>query len=131
MATPSFPDGGILWRGWNDATIELLRERHRPFLLFVTNPDPLVAPFLKAFLAAAPKNERLRDLLHAWTVPLLLQADAVPEFFAFFGAGTAFNLAVCSPDGNPLVTIDPSRGDPEQTVELVAEYLTRLKANYP
>lgn len=131
MAATSFPESGILWRGWNDETIGIIRERAHPFVLFVSNPDPLVAPFLKAFLAAAPKNERLRLLLHEYAVALMVQAGSVPENFSIYGAGTAFQLAIFSPVGNPLVTIDVSQGSAAELADLVAEYLTRLKANCP
>ena len=53
-----FPDGGILWRGWNEETLRLVQQRERPVLLFVADPDPLVWPFLReAFKALSDMIE--------------------------------------------------------------------------
>jgi hypothetical protein len=122
---------GILWHEWNEETERQVAERNRPVLLFVANPDPMVAPFLNLFLRAAPLNARLRELLHDYYIAIMIRADALPEYFADMGAGRRYNLAVLSPAGlTPLAVIDPSDGRPEAIVETVAELLTRLKSVY-
>ncbi len=131
MTPAEYPRDGILWRGWNDETIRMIAERDHPVLLFVANPDPTVAPFLNAVLREMPLNEKLRELLHDYTVALMVRADAVPEYLKSFGAGTRYNIAVLSPVGlNPLVTIDPVRGKPEEIVETMVKVLLRLRESW-
>ena len=106
MATPpelsDFPDAGIVWRKWNAETEAELAKRARPILLFVADPDPMVFPFLRAIFQAMPANTRLRDLLHVEFPPLYVEAGAIPEAFAAFGAGRQYHIAVLSPYGlNP------------------------------
>jgi hypothetical protein len=131
MSQPVFPQDGILWHEWSPETARLIAERDRPVLLFVANPDPMVAPFLAAFLRAAPLNARLRELLHGYYVALMIRADSLPAEFAALGAGSRYNIAVLSPAGlTPLATIDPAGGKPEEIVETIAELLTRLQDVY-
>lgn len=106
MATPpefsDFPDAGIVWRKWNAETEAELAKRARPILLFVADPDPMVFPFLRAIFQAMPANTRLRDLLHVEFPALYVEAGAIPEAFAAFGAGRQYHIAVLSPYGlNP------------------------------
>jgi len=128
---PEFPKDGILWHEWNDETARLIEERGRPVLLFVANPDPMVAPFLKGVLQAMPLNERLRSLLHDYYIALMVEADSIPEYFEELGAGRRYNIAVLSPAGlTPMVTIHPDEGRPEEIVETIVKVLQKLKEVY-
>ena len=122
-----FPDQGILWRGWNDETLRLIREKDVPVLLFVADPDPMLSPFLKVVFETMPGNARLRDLLHERHPALFLEADALPEELKLLGAGSRFHIAVLSPSGlTPMVTIDPSGGTPATIVDEIVRVLERL-----
>ena len=84
---PEFPEDGILWREWNDETLRLIEERDRPVLLFVVDPDPAVAPFLKGILQAMPSNEKLRILLH--------------DYFISFEFSSTFSNAAITSSNSP------------------------------
>ena len=131
MATPpdltDFPDAGIIWLKRNAATEAALAQRERPILLFVTDPDPMFFPFLRAVFQALPKNARLRNLLHDQFPALYVEAGSVPEALSAFGAGRQYHVAVLSPYGlNPLVVFDPVRGDAAALVAEIVSVLERL-----
>jgi hypothetical protein len=128
MSSLEFPEKGILWRGWNDQTLEIIQEKNRPVFLFVADSDPLVAPFLKAILKAMPGNEKLRGLLHEFFPAVFIEADSLPEDLKLFGAGGGFHIAVLSPTGfTPMVTFDPVSGSPEKVVGEIVTVLERLR----
>lgn len=130
-AYPDFPKDGILWHEWNNETIRLIEERDRPVLLFVANPDPAIAPFLKGVLRAMPLNEKLSDLLHGYYIALMVQAGSIPEYLEELGAGSRYNIAILSPAGlTPMVTIDPMEGRPEEIVETITKVLHKLQEIY-
>ena len=54
------PDEGILWRGWDEATLGFIAEKSRPVFLFVADRDPTIAPFLRELFRAMPRNAKLR-----------------------------------------------------------------------
>ncbi len=124
-----FPAAGILWRQWS-ATVETeLAARERPILLFVADPDPTVAPFLRAIFAAMPANARLRALLHDEFPALFLEAASIPDALKLLGAGSAYHLAVLSPYGlTPMVTFNVATGS---TAALVAEIVAVLERLLP
>ena len=127
-ATPdhAFPDDGILWRGWNEETLRLVEERQRPVLLFVADPDPMVSPFLRETFKAMPANARLRELLHEFYTPLFIEARALPEELAAFGAGSRYHVAVLSPYGfTPLVWVNVLRA-PEEVIASIVDTLEKL-----
>jgi len=127
MATPEFPDDGILWRGWGEETLKFIAERDKPVLLFVANPDPTVWPFLRETFKAMPKSRRLRQLLHDGCPALLLKADELPEELSSLGAGSRYQIAILSPSGlTPMVTINPVSGNPDAVVEEIAAVLERI-----
>ena len=127
MATPEFPDDGIVWRGWSEETLKLIAERDKPVLLFVANPDPVVWPFLRETFKAMPKNTKLRRLLHDGCPALFLKADEVPEELSSLGAGSRYQIAVLSPSGlTPMVTNDPVSGNPDAVVDEIAAVLERI-----
>jgi hypothetical protein len=97
-------------------------------LLFVADTDPLVHPCLRGFFYAAPKNERLRALLHNEIIGLFVEANAVPqEELGLCDAGSGYHLAILSPSGlTPLVTFAVQKGDPEKIVDEVVLVLERL-----
>jgi len=64
MSESQFPGEGIVWRGWNDETLELIQQKGLPVLLFAVDPRAAVWPFLKAVFQAMPANAKLRGLLH-------------------------------------------------------------------
>ena len=131
IVPPEFPEDGILWHEWNDETLGMIEERDRPVLLFVSNPDPSVAPFLKGVLRAMPLNEKLRDLLHHYYIALMVRADSMPEYLEDLDAGRRYNIAVLSPAGlTPMVTIDPRGGRPEEIVETILKVLQKLQDVY-
>jgi hypothetical protein len=131
IAPPEFPKDGILWHEWNDETIRMIEERDRPVLLFVSNPDPLIAPFLKGVLRAMPLNEKLRDLLHHYYIALMVHIDSMPEYLEELDAGSRYNIAILSPAGlTPMVTIDPLGGKPEEIVETILKVLQKLQDIY-
>lgn len=128
MSSPEFPEKGILWRGWDEETLKIIREKNRPVFLFVADSDPLVAPFLKAIFKAMPANEKLRGLLHEFFPAVFIKADSLPEDLKLFGAGNGFHIAVLSPAGfTPLITFDPVSGSPEKMVEEIVAVLERLR----
>jgi hypothetical protein len=128
MSGPEFPEKGILWRGWDDETLAIIREKNRPVFLFVADSDPLVAPFLKAILKALPGNEKLRGLLHEFFPAVFIEAGSLPEDLKLFGAGNGFHIAVLSPAGfTPMVVFDPVSGSPEKLVEEIVAALERLR----
>jgi hypothetical protein len=127
MTEHRFPEQGILWRGWNDDTRSVIAREQRPVLLFVADTDPAVWPFLRETLREMPANARLRALLHDFFLPLLVEAQALPEYLKDLGAGSSFHIAVLSPSGlTPMVTVDPVSGDPADTVESIVLILERL-----
>jgi hypothetical protein len=131
MATPEFPEGGILWRGWSDDTLRLIAERDKPVLLFVANPDPTVWPFLRETFKAMPTNEKLRQLLHDGCPALFLKADELPEELSALGAGGRYNIAVLSPSGlTPMATIDSIAGNPADVVDQIVAVLERILATW-
>jgi hypothetical protein len=131
IAPPEFPKDGILWHEWNDETIRMIEERDRPVLLFVSNPDPLIAPFLKGVLRSMPLNEKLRDLLHHYYIALMVHIDSMPEYLEELDAGSRYNIAILSPAGlTPMVTIDPLGGKPEEIVETILKVLQKLQDIY-
>jgi hypothetical protein len=121
-----FPDSGILWRGWNDETLLLVRERERPVLLFVADSDPTLWPFLRETFNAMPANARLRELLHEFYTPLYVEARALPDDLKAFGAGSRYHVAVLSPYGlTPLVWLDVRR-PPDEVIGAIVDTLERL-----
>ncbi len=127
MSQSQFPEQGILWRGWNEATLKLIQEKDLPVLLFVADPDPMVWPFLKAVFEAMPANARLRELLHERHPSLFIKAEDLPEELQSLGAGSRYHIAVLSPAGlTPMVTIDPVHGVPAEVVGKIVRVLERL-----
>jgi hypothetical protein len=123
----SFPDSGILWRGWDEETLRLVAERGRPVLLFVADPDPLVFPFLRETFKAMPANARLRELLHEFYTPLYIEASALPDDLKAFGAGSRYHVAVLSPYGfTPLVWVDVQR-PPDEVIAAIVDTLERMQ----
>lgn len=130
-ARPEFPKDGILWHEWNDDTLGAIEERDRPVLLFVANPDPVIAPFLQGVLRAMPLNERLRNLLHEYYIALMVYSDSMPEYLEDLQAGSRYNIAILSPAGlTPMVTIDPMDGRPEEIVGTILKVLEKLQEVY-
>jgi hypothetical protein len=121
-----FPEGGILWRGWNEETLRLIAERERPVLLFVADPDPLVSPFLRETFKAMPANARLRELLHEFYTPLFIEAEALPDDLKAFGAGSRYHVAVLSPYGfTPIVWVNVLR-TPDEVIAAIVDTLEKL-----
>jgi len=60
LSKPNFPDDGIAWHSWCDATLQKIVEKDRPVLLVVPDSDATVAPFLIGIMEEATKNARLR-----------------------------------------------------------------------
>lgn len=131
MAMPpnptDFPDAGILWRRWSAATEAELAQRSRPILLFVADPDPTVAVFLRAIFEAMPANPRPRELLNEEFPALYVEAESMPEALELFGAGSRYHVAVLSPHGlTPMVVFDVVRGDAAALVAEIVAVLERL-----
>jgi hypothetical protein len=127
MSPPGRSDQAILWRGWNDETLQLINEREMPVLLFVADPNAFAWPFLREVFKELPKNAQLRRLLHEFYPALYLEAGAVPEELAGLGAGERYHIAILSPYGlTPLVTVDPVSGNPAAVVAEIAAILERL-----
>lgn len=127
VSPSEFPDKGILWRGWDDATLSIINEKQRPVLLFVADADPVVWPFLREVLEEMPANTRLRTLLHESYPALYIEADALPEELKELGAGTRYHIAILSPHGlTPIITIDPVSGKPAEVVNEIVSILERL-----
>ncbi len=125
---PKLPEDGILWRGWNEETIGLIKEKSRPFLVFVTDPRPDVAPSLKKLLKALPENPALRELLKE-QVSVLLTHSAAPEPFKSLGAGETFHVAVFAPTGTPLVTFKLA-GETSALVDEIVLVLEKLRETW-
>src|SRR6266542_3537606 len=85
MSESQFPGEGIVCRGWNDETLELIQQKGLPVLLFVADPNAFAWPFLKAVFKAMPANAKLRGLLHERYPALFLEADALPEELKLLG----------------------------------------------
>ena len=131
MPTPEFPGQGILWRGWEDETLRIINEKQQPILLFVPDTDPFVWPFLRETFKEMPKNDRLRDLLHASCIALYIEPDKLPEELKLLGAGSRYHVAILSPYGlTPMITIDPTSGKPAEIVEHIASLLERILQNW-
>jgi len=127
MSESQFPERGILWRGWNDETLQLIQERGYPVLLFVADPRAVAWPLLQAVFRAMPKNAVLRELLHERYPALFIEADALPGELKLLGAGERYHIAVLSPAGlTPMITIDASRRPAAETVEKITRILQRL-----
>jgi hypothetical protein len=122
-----FPEKGILWRGWSDATRSAIADRKWPVLLFVNDSDPFIWPFLREIFKAMPANARLRALLHEFFTALYVEKDALPAHLSELGAGGDYHIAILSPYGlTPMVTFDPVSGKPAQLVDQVVVALERL-----
>jgi hypothetical protein len=129
MATPEFPDRGILWLLWNDETQRVIAEKQNPVLLFVRDTDPLVWPFLRELFKEMPKNDRLRTLLHERCCPLYTEVETLTEALKALGAGSRYHLAILSPNGlTPMITIDPAGGKPAEIVAHIVGLLERVLA---
>ena len=127
VSLSEFPDKGILWRGWDDATLSLINEKQRPVLLFVADADSAVWPFLREVFKEMPANTKLRTLLHESYPALYMEADALPEELKALGAGSRYHIAILSPFGlTPIVTIDPVSGKPAEVVNEIVLILERL-----
>lgn len=123
-------EDGILWRSFED-TKQLLEERTRPVLMFVKDHGPRDWPFLREILRAMPRNDKLRGLLNGPCVPMLLEADALPEYMATLGAGHSYHIAVLSPAGlTTMARFDHTTGDPNALVSVIAGVLERLAPIY-
>src|ERR1700732_4925106 len=111
VSPSEFPDKGILWRGWDDATLSIINEKQRPVLLFVADTDPAVWPFLRDVLKEMPASTTLRTLLHESCTALYIEPGALPEERKALGAGGRYHIAILSPAGlTPIATIDPASG---------------------
>jgi hypothetical protein len=120
-------EDGIVWRGWDEATLGFIAEKRWPVLLFVADRDPTISPFLRELLRAMPRNAKLRGLLDEHFPALFIEADAVPQDLAMLGAGSKYHVAVLSPSGlTPIVTIDPVHGNPDEVVDEIVHILERL-----
>jgi hypothetical protein len=127
LSKPNFPDDGIAWHGWSEATIRKIAEKDRPVLLVVMDPDPTHAPFLRGFLEAAPKSVRLRELLHREFMALYVPLETLPEELSLFGAGSRYHLAILSPSGfTPLVGFHAQMCAPSEVVEQIVVALEGL-----
>jgi hypothetical protein len=128
---PQFPANGILWRGWNEKTLAEIAQREKPVLLFISDADPFVSPFLREMFYAMPVNETLRALLHESFIPLFINADELPEELKAFGAGSRYHIAILSPYGlTPMVTMDTVQGNPAKAVAGLAQALERLASSW-
>ncbi|MFI5337209.1 MAG: hypothetical protein ACHQ5A_10525 [Opitutales bacterium] len=130
-AEPKFPQDGILWHHWNEVTQKKIAERNRPVLLFVTNPDGTILPFLQAVLAAMPRDAKLREMLHDYYIALMIPVGELPEYFRDLGAGSRYHIAILSPAGlTPLATINPVSGNPAEIVTTITKVLEKLQSVY-
>jgi hypothetical protein len=127
LSASEFPDKGILWRGWDDATLSIINEKQRPVLLFVADTDPAIWPFLREVLREMPANAKLRGLLHESCPALFVKADELPEELRALGAGSRYHIAILSPHGlTPIATIDPMGGRPAEVIDEIGLILERL-----
>jgi hypothetical protein len=127
MSASEFPDKGILWLRWNDATLRIINERQRPVLLFVADKDPFVWPFLREIFKKMPANIKLRTLLHESYPALYIETDELPADLKALGAGSRYHIAILSPYGlTPIVTIDPVSGKPAEVINDIVLILERL-----
>lgn len=128
MTEPALPTDGILWRGWSEEFLRELADKPRPVLLFIPDPEPTVAPFLRAIFRAMPASARLRTQLREFFPALYVEPGLLPEDLKSYGAGSRWRIAILSPSGfNPMVVFDPVRGDPAAVVEEIAAVLERLR----
>jgi hypothetical protein len=127
LSKPNFPDDGIAWHGWSEATIKKIAEKDRPVLLLVMDPDPIHAPFLRGFLDAAPKNARLCELLHREFMALYVPQETLPEELSLFGAGSRYHLAILSPsEFTPLVGFHAQMCEASEVAEQIVVALEGL-----
>ena len=99
VSPSEFPDKGILWRGWDDATLNIINEKQRPVLLFVADADPVAWPFLREVLKEMPANAKLRTLLHESYTALYFEPGALPKELKASRPGDKVELWLC-PDGD-------------------------------
>ena len=127
MSASEFPDKGILWLKWNDATLRVINEKQRPILLFIADKDPFVWPFLREIFKQMPANMKLRALLHESYPALYIETDELPEDLKALGAGSRYHIAILSPHGlTPMVTIDPVSRKPAEVIDEIVLILERL-----
>jgi hypothetical protein len=128
MATPEFPDDGVLWRGWDDETFRIIDEKKQPILLFVRDTDPFVWPFLRETFKAMPKNAKFCVLMNERCTALYTEIETLPEELKQLGAGSRYHIAILSPYGlTPIVTVDPTGGGkPAEIVERIVVLLERV-----
>lgn len=110
----------INWLEWTDSTMQELEQRGRPVLLLVYEAEDsigLMHPFLREILRCMKSHTVLRALLRDRFPALRIDADAVPSYLAYLGAGSSYYLAILAPVGlTPLVTWDVVTGKPEVLV---------------
>lgn len=127
MSKPNFPDDGIAWHSWCDATLKKIVEKDRPVLLVVPDADATVAPFLVGIMEEAAKNARLRELLHKEFLALFIPVDALPQDLSLFGAGSHYHIGILSPSGlTPIMTFPVQTCGASEVVEQVVVALERL-----
>lgn len=127
MSKSNFPDDGIAWHGWSEATVRKIVEKDMPVLLLVMDPDPTMAPFLHSFLDAAPKNARLRELLHREFMALYVPLEVLPEELSLCGAGSRYHLAILSPtEFTPLVGFHAQMCEASEVAEQIVVALEGL-----
>jgi hypothetical protein len=123
----------ILWRNY-DETIALLKEKRRPVFAFVLDESGICWPFLREIFKAMPRNEKLRNVLNGPCIPMLLKADALPEYMkelGTLGAGGGYHIAILDPSGlTPMAKIDYVTGDPDALVEKIARALEAVAPVY-
>lgn len=131
MAENEFPEKGILWRGWNEETLNIIARKQMPVLLFVADPDGFVWPFLRGIFHEMPKNAKLRTLLHDSFPALFIKAHELPDELKALGAGRNYHLAVLSPSGlTPLATFNTITGNPAEVVSEIVVILERLQETW-
>ncbi len=128
-----FPDKGIIWLRGDEPSLDFIAEKNRPVFLFVGDPDPSIAPFLRALLRAMPRNAKLRGLLHEHFPAVFIEANAaVPEELAMLGARSAFHVAILSPAGfTPLCTFNPVHDNTREVVDRIVQALEGLVGIWP
>lgn len=123
----NLPEGIIPWLRWDERSLDLIAQKAKPVLLFVSDPNSAIAPFLRALLEAMPRNTELRRLLREQFLALFIEHGSLPEQLASYGAGSAFHVAVLSPSGlTPICTIDPVHEHPDEVAGWIVEILNRL-----
>ena len=104
-----------------------IAEKDRPVLLVVPDSDGTVAPFLRGIMEEAPKNARLRELLHKEFLGLFIPVNAPPNELALFGAGSHYHIGILSPSGlTPIITFPVQTCGPSEVIEQVVVALERL-----